>query len=227
MAWVGPSHYQTWRRIRFTAVVLPVVACARGVPKPEFVTPFNVVTPDSIRSYLDKLKFDERDGAGDEQHLIVGCPDACRLGPLVAIHPERRSHNNKNKNLATGPGRIVARLINRDQKQGYPRLNLAPGDTVYWAVDSVRSVGRSLSRGRSLYISAAGLRARRGKIVDTHPLSIDEHPGEEKVNTALARWIFDTTDYQDARAPGGGSSVTQRIWTMIAWGNCRSGGCCR
>jgi hypothetical protein len=207
-------------------LVLAALACAPGVPEPEFVTPFDKAAPDSIRAYLSQLEFDERDGSGDEQPLLIDCPDACRIGPRVAVHPEKRSHNNNADDLATGPGRIVARFINRDQKEGYPRLNLAPGDTVYWAVDSVRSVDKRLSRGRSLYISARGLRESRAGSVTIGPLFIDEHPDQKKVNTAVARWIFDTTSYEERETPGGHTDF-MRVWSMVAWGNCKSSGCCR
>ena len=227
MVRTGGSAYPACTHLRAIIALMAVACTPAGVPEPDFATPFDRVAPDSIRAYLGKLKFDERDGAGDEQPLIVDCPDACKIGPQVAVHPERRSHNNSRDNLATGPGRIVARFINRDQKQGYPRLNLAPGDTVYWAVDSVRQVSDSLSRGRSLYISAAALRAGRGPVATTGPLFIDEHPDQEKVNTAVARWIFDSTSYEPRDTPGGHPRQGERIWTMVAWGNCKSGGCCR
>ena len=62
---------------------------------------------------------------------------------MVAIHPEKRTHKNTAESLAKEPGRIIARMINRDQKEGYAKFNLAPGDTVYWAVDSVKPVSKS------------------------------------------------------------------------------------
>lgn len=211
------------------------LACAPGVPAPHFPTPFNVVARDSIRQYLRRLEFDTRHGAGDEQQLPVDCP-ACRLGPQVEILPETRNHNNKSEHLAKGPGRIIARLINRDPKQGYPAYNLAPGDTVWWAVDSVTAVDQYSSRGRSLYISAKGLRGEHQPVVLTGPLTIDEHPGAG-LDVGLARWIDSTSpswtrggkqgSLYEGEAPGGGTRPSLRLTALAAWASCKEDGCCR
>jgi hypothetical protein len=217
-----------WTYVRLLALGCAAISCAGGVPAPDFVTPFDQASPDSIRTYLGKLDFDRRDGVGDDQILLLDCPDACRPGPRVAVYPERRSHENSGKSLGTGPGRIVARIINLDPKLDYAPLNLRAGDTLYWAVDSVRSESKRVSRGRSLYVSARALREGRGPaVVARRPLIIDEHPDQKPVKTSLARWIFDTTSYEKDETPGGHSSLEQRNWIMVAWGNCKSGGCCR
>ena len=222
----SPGNHSS-RNSALLVLTFGALACARGVPAPEFPTPFDVVAPDSIRTHLEDLEFDERDGAGDEQPLVLGCPAACRIGPQVALHPERRTHKNSANSLAKGPGRIIARMINRDQKEGYPKFNLAPGDTVYWAVDSVMPVSRKFSRGRSLYISAKGLRGEQRPVVLPGPLLILEHPDEETVEAALARWVVDSAGYDDAETPGGNARSMPRLWTMAAWANCKSSGCCR
>ncbi len=214
--------------VRLLVLGCAAIGCAGGVPAPEFVTPFDKVSADSIRSYLGVLEFDHRDGVGDDQNLLLGCPDACRPGPRVAVYPERRSHQNSEKSLATGPGRIIATIINRDSTQDYAPLNLRVGDTLYWAVDSVRTENKTLSRGRSLYISARALREGRGPAVVAHrPLVIDKHPGQEPLNTSLARWVFDSAGYGDVETPGGHSSLDLRMWIMATWGNCVKIGCCR
>ena len=226
MVRIVSSSNSRWKSSAACGVALLMLACAPGVPAPSFPTPFDVVAPDSIRAYLARLKFDYRDGAGDAQHLLLGCPAACRVGPLVAIYPEKRIHNNKHSNLATGPGRIIAQLINQDDTASYLPLNLGPRDTVYWAVDSVTPVNRELSRGRSLFISAAALRGERGPVVVRDTLFIDEHPDEETIKTSAARWIVDTTGYIGREVPGGDVRMLQ-LWALAVWANCKSGGCCR
>jgi (2Fe-2S) ferredoxin len=200
------------------------------VPEPEFVTPFDRVAPDSIREYVKQLEFDRRDGAGDTQHLLTGCPSACRVGPLLSIYPERRSHNNSGEDLAEGPGRIIAVLINHDKRDSAPQFNLGPGDTVYWAVDSVRRGKDGLPRGRSHYISDRALRSGRGTVVKTKSVLIKEHRSDG-LKMALARWVFDTTGYgerghREGETPGGNPVQGQLIWTMTTWGSCRRNGCC-
>ena len=226
------SPVQKWNYVLASGVSILAFACARGVPQPDFVTPFDVVAPDSILDYLGDLKFDRRDGASHEQRLLVGCPDRCRLGPQVLVQPEKRSHNNSHDDLATGPGRIVARFINRDLKEGYSRLNLAPGDTVYWAVDKVRRVNDTLSLGRSLYISTKALRGGRDQRTKPWQLTIKEHRGQGKLSMSIAKWIFDTassdtTGYEKREAPGGGLSEQQMIILSTAWGSCKKDACCK
>jgi len=217
-----------WSRVAVLGVGLALIACHGGVPAPPFVTPFDQTSPKSISDYLRQLDFDKRDGIGDDQKLLIGCPDRCQVGPRVAVYPERRTVQNHNDQLAKGPGRIVAQIINYDEKQSYAPLNLGPGDTLYWAVDSVRSESRTLSRGRSLYISARALREGRSPaVVAKRPLFIDEHPDQKQPGVSLARWIFDTTGYKTEVTPGGGEFAPQIIWTMVTWNNCKSGGCCR
>jgi hypothetical protein len=208
-------------------VALGTFACAyRGVPAPAFTTPFDVVAPDSMRTYIAQLRFDRREGAGDAQPLVVGCPKDCRVGPVVAIQPEKRTHKNSEESLATGPGRIIARIINRDRDEGYPALNLGPGDTVYWAVDSVRPVRRNLSTGRSLYISARGLRGETKTAVLKRIVNVRHHPDDDPWKEALARWVPADSTYHDDETPGGGVSFYPQMRAMTTWGNCRSQSCC-
>ncbi|HZN99413.1 MAG TPA: hypothetical protein VFB61_16940 [Gemmatimonadales bacterium] len=213
--------------VRLLVLGCAAIGCAGGVPKPDFVTPFDKASPREIQDYLGKLEFDHRDGVGDDQILLLGCPDACRSGPRVAVYPERRSHGNSEKNLATGPGRIVATIINKDSTD-YAPLNLRAGDTLYWAVDSVHSTGERLSRGRSLYISARALREGRGPaVVARRPLVIEKHPDQKPLGISLARWVFDSAGYGDVETPGGHSSLDMQMWVMATWGNCVKIGCCR
>ena len=217
-------------------IVLPLIvalgtfACAHGgVPAPDFTTPFDAATPEQIRSYLAKLRFDDREGPSDEQALPVGCPAACRPGPDVAIQPEKRIHRNSESSLAIGPGRIIARFINKDPTESYPDLNLGPKDTVYWAVDQVKpSSKENVSEGRSLYISARGLRGESKRVVVPGSLHVRHHPNWDPWKQALARWIpADSTYYDDHdETPGGGSGVTTRIRALMSWGGCRSQSCC-
>jgi (2Fe-2S) ferredoxin len=203
-----------------------VLACGGGVPEPGFVTPLDSATPAQIRAYVDDLKFDEHEGASDERALIVGCPTACKAGPVVAIQPELRTYKNSAKDLAGSPGRIIARLINRDQKQGYPVLNLGPSDTVYWAVDQLKPVSKVRSEGRSLFISAQGLRGEHRKIALTQDLYTHDYP-DHPYKQALARWIPDSTSKDEDDAPGGSVRTTRGIIALTSWNNCTSGSCCR
>jgi hypothetical protein len=214
-------------------LTMGVMACAyRGVPAPAFTTPFDKVSPDSIRDYVKLLlRFDEREGAGDRQPLIVGCPAACRIGPEVSIQPEKRTHRNSVASLAEGPGRIIARIINHDAKEGYPPLNLGPGDTVYWAVDQVKPVRDTVSVGRSLYITARGLRGETKTVVLPKRVYVRDHPHQESWKQALARWIPVDSTYEDStdihyEAPGGGAAELLLYRALATWGNCRSNSCC-
>jgi hypothetical protein len=200
-----------------------VLACAGGTPAPGGPpTPLDTRTPAEIRTYVNDLKFDEKEFSGDKRRLPVGCPNACREGPLVAIQPEENTHRNRLSDLAGSPGRIIARLINLDRTQGYPPLNLAAGDTVYWAVDSVRSLERENIVGRSLWISAAGLQQGRKPL--RQRLKIKEHP-KYSYKQALARWVEDTI-YAKGETPGGGERDILQYIALATWNNCKSSSCC-
>jgi len=240
MARIDAAPCRAWSHVSVLLIGLAAVACATvrepvpppdPVPAPDFVTPFDATPRESIRQYLGKLEFDTiTDGAGDTQFLLTGCPNACRVGPLLSIYPERRSHNNSGKDLAEGPGRIVAVLINHDKTDSAPQFNLGPGDTVYWAVDSVRRGKDGLTRGRSHYISNRALRSGRDTVVKTKSVLIKDHPSYG-LKMAIARWVFDTTSYgerdlQEGETPGGNPVQGQLIWTMATWGSCRKNSCC-
>jgi hypothetical protein len=226
------------------ALALGLIGCKKlvreteGVPPPDFAVPFDAATPAQIFEYIgDKLDFDKRESSSDERPLPVGCPTACKEGPVVAIQPEKRTHNNRETALK-GNGRIIAKLINRDQKEAYPEYNLGAGDTVYWAVDSVKRVSKDRLEGRSLFISDQGLRANSPKAVLKRELYIDDHPGQEADAQALARWVPRKDTSQGAAvAPAWGLGTTESttpsrgqapyIGVLVAWNNCKSGGCCR
>jgi hypothetical protein len=223
------------------ALALSLIGCKTlvqetvGVPPPDFAVPFDSATPGQILGYIeDKLRFDDRESSSDERPLPVGCPAACREGPVVAIQPEKRTHNNREAALR-GNGRIIAKLINRDKKEAYPEYNLGLGDTVYWAVDKVKRVSKDLLEGRSLFISDQGLRANSPSAVLKRELYIDDHPGQEQDAQALARWVPRKDTRQGAAvAPAWGLGTTHsptptqgKIGVLVAWNNCKSGGCCR
>jgi len=177
----------------------------RGSPAPKFTTPFDSISTDSLLEYVGGLEWDEREGAGDMQRLMLGaCPNNCQYGPRVVIQPERRSHQNSSNSLSQAPGRIIARFINLDA-QAYPKLNIAAHDTVYWAVERVQPVNDSLSRGRSLFISTKKLRMMQ-PAAEPESLLVTEHPSGYWAQ-ALARWIWSETD-------------------ETRWGTCKEGGCC-
>ena len=179
---------------------------AGGTPPPGFKTALDSTSPQQLLAYIATLKFDDRDGAKDEQRVPVGnCPAACRFGPLLEIQPEIHSHRNKDKDLA-GSGRIIARIINHD-REAYAPYNLAPRDTVYWAVARVKPVNRDRSEGRSFFISLQGLKGARDTVVVPGRLVVDEHPGRPPWNDALARWKSDG-------------------WNQVPWDNCKLVGCC-
>jgi hypothetical protein len=207
-------------------VTAALFACYRGVPAPDFKDPFDAATPDQIRDYVNnKLQFDTTEGPGDKQSLPVGCPAACRPGPVVAIQPEKRMHRNNQKSLAVGPGRIIARLINLDPVDSYPPLNLGPKDTVYWAVDQVKPSGRDASTGRSLYISAEGLRGKK-TAVRSIPMHLKDHVTYDPWKQALARWKPVDSTYYGRKTPGGDDGATALIITYMTWGGCKSQSCC-
>jgi hypothetical protein len=242
MARIDAAPCRAWSHVSVLLIALASVACGgtgpepvfpspEPVPRPDFNTPFDATPRDSIRQYLGKLQFDSiTDGAGDTQFLLTGCPNACRVGPLLSIYPERRSHNNSGSDLAEGPGRIIAVLINHSKTDSAPQFNLGPGDTVYWAVDSVRRGRDGKTRGRSHYISDRALRSGHGKVVKTKSELVEDHPSDG-LKMAIARWVFDTTGYgekdlQEGETPGGNPVQGQLIWTMATWGSCRKGTCC-
>jgi len=181
----------------------------RGTPGPKFTTPFDSVSRDSLLDYVDNdLQWDEREGAGDMQRLMLGeCPDSCHYGPRVVIQPEKRAHQNRSSSLSTRPGRIIARFINMDGVE-YPKMNIGAHDTVYWAVDRVQPVNESVSGGRSLFISRKKLHGALS-VTPAKPetLVVNEHPsGYWK--QSLARWVWSDSD-------------------ETRWGTCKDGGCCR
>jgi hypothetical protein len=228
MSGTGPRRLRAGSNGVLLLLAVGVFACRGGVPAPGFATPLDSTTPAQIRAYLEQLKFDPREGSSDERALPVGCPANCREGPIVAVQPELRTHRNNAKSLAGSPGRIVARLINRDKKQPYPPLNLGPADTVYWAVDQLKPVTKGRSEGRSLFISAEALRGERGTVSLTRELYTDEHPELPPYGQALARWVPDTTtEYRGRVAPGGGMTMTQLLRALTTWNNCKSDSCCR
>jgi hypothetical protein len=213
---IAAPNFVAGTAVAFVAITLASLACEGkgGTRAPDF-TSFDSASPEQVLAYIRKLRFDPDTEAGDAKHLPVDSLP----GPLVAIQPEKRSHKNRAADLAKGPGRIIAKLINRDS-QPYPKLNLGPHDTVYWAVDQVKPVDKTLSRGRSLWISHTALVAKRDFIYE-EVLYVDEHPGDPPYARALAKWIPDTG------RKAGGAILRKPIETLIAWNSCKGGGCCR
>jgi hypothetical protein len=211
----------------------------RGVPTAGFA--FDKATPAQINAYINKLHFDERESSSDTRPLVVGCPSACREGPVVTIQPEKRTHKNGEAALG-GNGLIIAKMVNMDPKQDYPEYNLGAGDVVYWAVDSVKRVSPERLEGRSLFISAQGLAGKRDSIIVHRELYIDDHPGQEPDEQGLARWVPRKETSQgasiarawglEAAQPQTSTETTEHrrygiIRVLMAWNNCKSGGCCR
>jgi hypothetical protein len=221
MACIAAQDFRLPLCLALVTVTVAAAGCERGgTAAPGFVAAFDSVEPRQVLAYLKRLEFDERLGAGDEQPLLLGsCPKCqeetcpvCQVGPLVTLQPEQRSYRNKIRDLEGSPGRIIARLINRDQKREYPEFNLGPSDTVYWVVDHVQETKDSLYRykGRSLFLSYQGLLGKRDKAALTRDLYIEEHPNHPW-EQSLARFV--TRTFGDVRVMG-------------TWGNCGSGTCC-
>jgi hypothetical protein len=221
MARIAPS-YRWGACITLVVVTFAVSSCGlftQRTPGPDFKTSFDLAPPALIAAHIKKLKFDGRDAVSDERNLpLDGQP-----GPRVAIWPEKHSHKNKYSSLAKGPGRIIAKLINRDA-QGYPELNLLPRDTVYWVVYGVKRMSDSLSVGRSLWISDSLLRGKGKPFALEGPVYIDHHPGQESYKQPSVRWKS-----YDKPGPGGAMMMPQgqQREYLAAWGACVDGGCCR
>jgi len=134
----------------------------------------------AVLSYARSLNYDTRDGVGDFRRLMVGSCPRCIYGPHVFLRPEHGAAALQRAMLAQG--RVVARLTNNDSI-GYPKFNLAPLDTVYWWVDSVRT------GFRSVYVSSNPARA-----LVTDSLFIIHHPGYSPWALTLARFLWRDTD---------------------------------
>jgi hypothetical protein len=191
------------------AVSLASLSCRQGTPAPGFAAPYDSVPPDTLLAYIGTLQFDTREWAGDAQRLMVGtCPASCDHGPLVRIEPESRAHRNQTSSLQDMQGRIIARMVNSSPTDSYPKYNLAPSDTVYWAVREVSSFSDDTAHGVSLYISTRGLHG-------THPTPfvydstlVERHGSNYYPNRASAHWVWSDADEEK-------------------WGHCGSSACCR
>ena len=198
------------------AVFLTVIASAcgghgqPGTASPSFTAPYDSVPPDTLLAYIeDSLKFEAIDALVDDQRLMLGtCPGACTHGPRVRIEPESLSYRNHMTDLMSGPGRIIARMINSDTT-GYPKFNLGGLDTVYWAIsraDTTQNPDSLVSV--SQYISIKGLRGLRTPAITTDTGSISRHPYGYYGYRAKARWLWSDAD-------------------ETGWGTCAKGACCR
>jgi len=140
--------------------------------------------------------YDTSHGVGDYGRLMVGsCPE-CSYGPRVRLHPVRGAWRFDRTMLAEG--RFLARLINRDA-DSYPKLNLAPHDTVYWWVDR-RGPD---STWRSVYVSSELRMAFK-----TDSLYHDPHRSASRWGRTLARFVWQDTD-------------------EALWVTCDTYGCCK
>ncbi|MGH7751609.1 MAG: hypothetical protein ACREN5_02235 [Gemmatimonadales bacterium] len=184
-----------WARIAGVALL---AACS---PRPDGSAVDDRLLPDSVTSAaidvaVRSAAFAGYPQAGDRQRLMLGtCPARCRYGPLVRIEPEGRSWTVPRDSLARG--RVVARLINEDPRQGYPKFALGPADTVYWWVDSVPT-----GRWRSIFKSS-----RPGARAIVAGLQVDHH-ATQKWYQALARFVWSDEDEQ-------------------SWVTCTKNGCCQ
>jgi hypothetical protein len=193
--------------ISVVAASISCMSCHPPTPAPGFAAPYDSVPPDTLLAYIATLQFDDREWAGDAQRLMLGtCPGSCTHGPLVRIEPERRAHNNKNTSLQGNQGRIIARMINFSA-DSYPKYNVAPTDTVYWAVREVGAYTNDTARGVSLYISTRGLRGTHPTPVAYDSATVERHPHAYYSGRALAHWVWSDTD-------------------ETKWGTCAGGGAC-
>jgi hypothetical protein len=189
-------------------LILLISACHPGTPAPPFTTSYDSVASDTLLSYIENdLEFDTFHAVGDAQRLAIGCPGQCLHGPLVKIEPERRAHRNKLSALTSGPGRIIARMINYDTLE-YPKLNLGSQDTVYWAItDATPTSNPDSLTSTSLFISIKGLRGTRTPAITDTTGFVERHPSSYYGNRALAHWVWSDLD-------------------ETGWGSCSKGACC-
>lgn len=143
-------------------------AATRMAPAP-FAASIDSVPVDSILRYARSLEFDTLRGAGDEQSVEL----AGRRPVRVALQPQRNSIGLDRRSL--GQGRVIARLINRDDVP-LPRFNLAAHDTTYWWADSVGG------KWRSVYVSS-----RAGSKPLIRGFKIEDHESGQ-YQQSLSRW---------------------------------------
>jgi hypothetical protein len=155
---------------------------------------------------IKDLKFDPEPEAGDAQRLLVvdqggsPCPDdpkrTCRFGPLARIEPVVNAHKFTKPQLREG--RIIARLSIENGKEGYPKLNLAPGHKTYWWVQRDGDTG-----GTSVYVSDS-LVGDRPLASKPRPLKVNERP-DGTFKQALVRWLW-VPDDETAKGTCGSAS---------------------
>jgi hypothetical protein len=198
------------------AVFLGVIASAcgghggPGTASPSFTAPYDSVPADTLLAYIeDSLKFEVIDALVDDQRLMLGtCPGACTHGPRVRIEPESLSYRNDTTALMSGPGRIIARMINSDTT-GYPKFNLGGLDTVYWAITQATATANPDSLASvSQYISIKGLRGLRSPAITSDTGFVHRHAYGYYGYRAEARWLW--SDFDET-----------------GWGSCAKGACCR
>ncbi|HEV8304491.1 MAG TPA: hypothetical protein VGQ25_06015 [Gemmatimonadales bacterium] len=125
-----------------------------------------------------RLDFDELDGVGDQQRLMLGrCDSSCSYGPLATIQPYRNTHRINSAQQDSGV--IVARIISDG---AYPKFNIHGRDTVYWWV--------RLRKGDSVSVFASTAPEVRARVSD---LAITPH-SPRTYNRALARWVWTDRD---------------------------------
>jgi hypothetical protein len=216
MALFAGQIFERRNRTSVIAVSLTVLIsaccgqCGSGTTPPPFSMAYDSVPPDTLLAYIQtSLKFETIAPLVDDQRLMLGtCPGACTHGPRVRIEPESLSYRNDTTALMSGPGRIIARMINSDTT-GYPKFNLGGLDTVYWAVsraDPTQNPDSMVSV--SQYISIKGLRGLRSPAITTDTGFISRHPYGYYGYRAKARWLWSDAD-------------------ETGWGTCAKGACCR
>ncbi|PYO86002.1 MAG: hypothetical protein DMD68_01790 [Gemmatimonadetes bacterium] len=165
-----------------------------GAPTAFFRGSVDSAPRSAVLNYARSLDYDSTHGVGDYRRLMVGSCPRCMYGPHVLLLPERGAAVLQTTMLAEG--RVVARLINYDADV-YPKLNLAPHDTVYWWVD--RRGPRS--EWRSVYISSDPTRPLQPDSL----IVTDYHTRWERT---LARFLWHDRD--------------EKLWVA-----CDMTGCCR
>jgi hypothetical protein len=164
-------------------------------------------TEKELEACVGNLEFDTLEEAGDKQRLLVvnqggsPCPAnsklMCRHGPLARIEPLKNAHKFLPEQLQEG--RIIARLSIPNGREGYPKLNLAPGHKTYWWVQrNASGLG-----GRSVLVSDS-VEAGKVRVSKPRDLTVEKVP-EGTFKQALARWLWSEDDETAKGACGSAS----------------------
>lgn len=153
---------------------------ARPTPAPRFREPIEKVPRKAILEYAKSLVFDSVRTVGDRQRLMIGnCPDACRYGPLVDIHPELGLAGIDKKALQAG--RIIGRYMNHSP-EAYAKLGIPANQASYVWVDFEGGSWRA-------FVVPSDERLP----LDPRRIEFEEH-GEKRWAQSTARWKWHDND---------------------------------